>query len=159
MGTLSGWLSAGDRGGAVSGVGVLLHRGGDGLPSLPRRAAFVLHRRVKLGFDAHGSGVLRWAIIDGLEVTVADMQADLSGPTPTLSLPSSGLRVVLHPWAWDGWSDPMEHLTGLETLLGSALLGRPYRRIRAARAEIQLAGTTLSGPAILLDVLSQKQAP
>ena len=159
MGTLSGWLSAGDRGGAVSGVGVLMHRGGDGLPALPRRAAFVLHQRVNLGFDAHGAGKLQWAVIDGVEVPVDDMQADLTAAAPTLTLPSAGLRVVLHPWSWDGWSDPLEHLSGIEARLGGALLGRPYRRIRAARAEIHLAGTTLSGPALLLDVLSRQQAP
>lgn len=159
MGHLSGWLSAGERGGTVDGVGVLLRRGGDGIPALPRRAAFVLHQRVNLGFDAHGSGLLRWAIIDGVEVAVDDLQVDLLADSPTLALPSADLRVVLHPWAWDGWSDPMDHLIGLEAMLSGVLLGRPARRIRAARAAIQLAGATLSGPALLVEVQSQKPAP
>ena len=159
MGSLSGWLSAGERGGAVSGVGVILHRGGDGIPALPRRAAFVLHERVNLGFDAHGSGVLQWAIIDGVEVPVDDLRVDLSAASPTLELPAAELRVVLHPWAWDGWSNPMDHLTGIEALLGGAIIGRPTRRIRAARADIQLEGAALSGPALLLDVLPEPQAP
>lgn len=158
MATLSGWLSAGERGGAVSGVGVLLHRGGDGIPALPRRAAFVLHQRVNIGFDAHGSGVLQWAVIDGVEVPVDDLEVDLTTASPTLVLPSADLQVVLTPWAWDGWSDPMDHLSGLESLLGGVLMGRGSRRIRAARADIRLGGTELTGPAILLDVLAQ-QAP
>ncbi len=159
MGRLSGWLSAGERGGPVRGVGVLLHRGGDGVPSLPRAAAFVLDDRVSLGLDTHGRGALAWAIIDGRSVPVDDLTADLTARRPTLSLPSADLKVTLHPWRWDGWSNPMEHLMGIEALLGGMILGRPMRRVRAVRADIILGGEALTGQGILLDVQSASQAP
>ncbi|MFT5683212.1 MAG: hypothetical protein ACI8RZ_004141 [Myxococcota bacterium] len=159
MGRLSGWLSAGERGGAVRGVGVVLHRGGDGVPALPRTAAFVLDERVNIGIDRHGAGVLRWAIIDGQSVPVDDLTVDLSAAHPTLTLPSANLQITLHPWRWDGWSNPMDHLMGIEALLGGVVLGRPMRRVRAARAEIVLRGESLSGPAILLDVMPASQVP
>jgi len=159
MGRASGWLSAGGRGGAVRGFGVLLHRGGDGVPDLPRTAAYVLDDRVSLGLDTHGSGALRWASIDGIPVPVDDLSADLTAPQPTLTLPSAGLQITLHPWRWDGWSNPMEHLMGIEAMLGGLVLGRPMRRVRAARADITLRGESLTGQGILLDVMPASQAP
>jgi hypothetical protein len=159
MGRLSGWLSAGERGGAVRGVGVVLRRGGDGVPGLPRSAVYVLDDRVNIGQDAHGGGMLRWAVIDGEAVDVADLTADLSAARPSLSLPSAELRVTLHPWRWDGWSNPLDHLMGIEALIGGLVMERPMRRIRAARAEIRLRGEVLSGPALLLDVVPARQAP
>ena len=67
---------------------------------------------------------------------------------------------AFHEWDYNGDEtlSCSEIYGGLESLLGGVLMGRGSRRIRAARADIRLGGTELTGPAILLDVLAQ-QAP
>ena len=147
IGTITGWVAAGERGGPLEGRGVLLHWGGSGIPDPPRQAVYVLGRRLLLGVDDHGSGRLLFAELDGQPLPGS--AAVQWGDPVRITLGS--LTVTVRPRSPLGQSDPHEHLLRIERLLGGLILPLPQRQVQAGVAEVHSDALSFQAPALLLE--------
>ena len=151
FGDISGWITAGERGGLVGGRGLLLYRGGASPPPLPRMGAYVLSPALQLIVDQHGTSTVAWAQLDGQPLPTEGLTTDFPATGPaTITLP--GGTVTIRRRKTRGTTDPFEHLMLAERWLAAPLTGAPRRRLQVAQATIQLGGRTLRAPAIVLEV-------
>jgi hypothetical protein len=82
----------------VSGAAVALHRGGDGIPSAPRRFLWAIGLGVSLGYDGEGEGRVAWIVRDGTLLPADD--ATITSWTDTavvLEIPSQRIVATFHP--------------------------------------------------------------
>ena len=153
-GSVSGWMAAGERGGLVRGVGLLLRRSGAGQPALPRQAAFVVTQSVQLGVDVQGEGRLAWAWIDGVALpldTLAIRPAEVDGGLVVDLRPAAPLVATFTPGRSGGQTLPYEHLTRPERWLLER--GRDTTRtVQDAEVEVWYDGQPQRLSGILLDV-------
>ena len=76
-----GVVGIGRRGGHFGLQSVILQRGGDASPELPRRR-FVLDGSTAIGFDAQDGQQLVWAFIDGEEVSTESVDLNVPQQVP-----------------------------------------------------------------------------
>jgi hypothetical protein len=152
LGQARGLVSTPGRGGLLEGFGVLLHRGGDGVPEGPREAAFVLGPQLSLAIDRQGQGQLAWAIIRGRRVDASDatLSIDADGTALVDFRPTVNLAARIRPRGPPRQSDAHAHLLLPERW---AARGFPSRRsVRRGLAEVSYEGTRLETAALLLHV-------
>ena len=146
-----GWLEAGGRGGRFRGRGVILHRGGDGRPPLPREAVFILEKNIWIGIDQQDGVSLAWAQVDGQSLSVDDLTFSRTGDGGTLDLrPAADLFIEIKAKDPVGTSDPLAHYSWLERTTASLFTDVAWRRIEAGQATLTIAGEARSAGAILL---------
>jgi len=150
-GTLQGWIEAGERGGRLTGHGVVLHRGGDGLAGAERRTAVVLGDGVSIGVDEHGPVRLAWARVDGENVDVTDARVTLEAGVVGLDFrPAADLVVQFTTTGVGGRSTTTSELTSPERVVAEALMHTPDRLVLGARAEVRHGGRTVERPALIV---------
>jgi hypothetical protein len=146
-----GWLEAGGRGGRFRGRGVVLHRGGDGSPSLPREAVFVMAKNIWIGLDQQDGVSLAWAHVDGQALSVDDLSFERTGEGATLDLrPAADLVIQIKAEDPVGTQDPLAHYSWLERTAASLFSDVAWRRIEAGQATLTRGEETRSAGAILL---------
>ncbi|MCB9778851.1 MAG: hypothetical protein H6742_09830 [Alphaproteobacteria bacterium] len=151
---LSGWLSGGERGGLVTGRGVVLHRGGDGYPAGPRTTFVALGHDLAVGIDQHGAGLLAWGMKDGRIVELGAPETfDVNGWPRTVSF-RDGPELTLRRDRARGERLPFEHLTQVEQrLLAWGGLWKVRRVVRAI-GTIRWGDQEELAPALWVRVLS-----
>lgn len=155
FGTISGWISAGEnRGGLISGRGVLIQRHGTAPPT-PRRSAYVLSNSFQLIADIQGDTAIWWASLDGQALKTEGSTADfpVRGPI-TLQLPEA--TVTIRRRKKRGLTRPFSHLLSFESLLATPITGQPARRAQLAQAIATIGGQTITAPAILIEVRADR---
>jgi hypothetical protein len=156
MGDISGWITAGERGGLVSGRGLLLHRQGHAVPALPRLGAYILTDSFQLIVDQHGEEALTWAALDGEPLSTANITTDFPEDGPiTITLPEAGSTVTIRRRRTGGTIDPYDHLLAAEAWLAAPLTGRPARRVQTAQATVTIGERTIRAPAVLIELRPQ----
>lgn len=160
LGRAEGWIEAGKRGGKVSGRGVFLRRGGDGIPDGPRHAAFVLGPRVGIGVDRQGENLVAWATLDGVALDASDARITVE-PDGAVQLdftPAVDLVATLQPTRVNGTTDPHQHLTAPERALAGALVPMPLRQVTAAQAMVEYKGLVRRSPGLMVFVTEEPLA-
>jgi hypothetical protein len=150
-GSALGWLEAGGRGGRFSGRAVVLHRGGDGSPSLPRQAVFVTAKDTWVGIDQQDGATLAWAWLDGQRIAVSDLVLKRTPQGASLDFrPAADLVIDIQAHDPVGSSDPLGHFTWLERTAAEVLSDVAWRRVEAGGATVIFGGESRSAQAILL---------
>jgi hypothetical protein len=77
----------------ITGPAVAVHRGGDGLPSTPRRFLWAVGHDVSVGYDGEGKGHAAWVVKEGALVP-ADAASITSWTDEEIVLEMPGQRIV-----------------------------------------------------------------
>ena len=151
-GSAHGWFTAGRRGGMFQGRAVALHRGGDGRPSGPRHAAFVLGNGISIGLDEQGGQRLAWARIGDMDVPMDDLKQQVdAGGTHILDFrPAAALEVRLRPTGVGGTLDVLDHLYAPERFVAQTAGLLALRTVLRAEAEIIHEGTVLTSTGLII---------
>ncbi len=150
-GTMQGWLEAGERGGRLSGQGVVLHRGGDGLAGFERRTVAVVGEGVSIGVDEHGPVRVAWARVNGQTLDVSNARITLFAGEVGIDLrPGADVVVAVTPTGAGGRTASSADLTAPERIGVDTLLSPPDRRVLGARAQVTYAGATLDHAALVV---------
>lgn len=158
VGDISGWVTAGKRGGMVSGRGLLLHRSGHAVPEAPRLGVYVLSEDLTLIVDQHGPQRLAWASLDGQPLDTDGLTLDFEARGPvTVTLPAEGATLTLRRRKDRGTADPLAHLLAPERWLAAPLVGQPLRRLQRAQATFERGGRSLRAAALLVEVRDADQ--
>ena len=158
IGEISGWVTAGKRGGLIRGRGLLLHRSGHAVPAPPRLGVYVMHERLSLIVDMHGPQGLAWATLDGEPLDTEGVTVDFPARGPvTVSLPSADTTITLRRRKQRGTIDPFEHLLAAEAWIAAPLIGQPLRRLQLSQATLAQGERTLRAPALLVEVRDAAQ--
>jgi hypothetical protein len=138
-GPAHGWVTAGKRGGMVNGWAIALHRGGDGIPPVPRQAVFVISPRVSVGLDDQGETRLGWARIDDTDIPLTDLQFQRSSDGGGILdfRPAADLRIALEATGVGGIQDGFSHLYLPERWVARAAGFRATRTVTRAAATVQ----------------------
>lgn len=137
IGTMKGWIEAGERGGKVDGWGMVLRRGGDGRPGADRRGVFVLSDDLALGVDTQGPITIAWGRLDGRALDMSAARIVVQDGTVRLDLrPAEELAVDLVPTSAHGRTDRTAHWTPPERWAMSALGGRADRQVAGASVQV-----------------------
>jgi hypothetical protein len=82
----------------MSGSAVALHRGGDALPSTPRRFLWAIGPGISVGYDGEGKGHAAWIVKDGALVPADDAAITSWRPdVMVLEIPSQRMVATFHP--------------------------------------------------------------
>jgi hypothetical protein len=151
-GAAHGWFTAGRRGGMFEGRAIALHRGGDGRPSGPRQAAFVLGTAISIGFDEQGDQRLAWARIGDMDVPMDDLRQtiDADGMHTLDFRPTADLEVRLRPNGVGGSLDVHDHLYAPEKVLAQAAGLLSYRTVLRADVELLHQGEQLLSTGVII---------
>lgn len=156
-GRASGWVEAGERGGQIDGRGVLLYRGGDGLPRGPRRTVVLLGAGVSVGLEEHGGGTLAWAHLEGEELDPTGARLVQAGGGWMLDFPAADLVVQLQGRTVRGVTALYPDLL-LPGRLGLGLLGqRTERSVQALQGTLVRPSGTVIAPGVLVQVSSESE--
>ena len=132
-----GWLEAGGRGGHFGLQSVILHRGGDASPSLPREGVFVMDGTTSIGLDTQDDQQLVWAFIDGQAIPTDSVQFARSATGAELDFrPAADLWVEIQIREPSGTTNPMDHLNWLESLAADLWTDIAWRRVAVGKATI-----------------------
>ena len=150
-GTVGGWIEAGERGGRLGGQGVVLHRGGDGLPGRERRTAVVFGRDLSIGVDEHGPLRLAWARVDGETLDVADARITFEAGKVGIDFrPATELVVSFETTGVGGSTAATTRLTAPERWVVDTLSSPPDRLVLGARAEVVHGGQSVEASALMV---------
>jgi len=131
----------------MSGSAVAVHRGGDALPSTPRRFLWAQGPGISVGYDGEGRGHLAWIVKDGALVEADDAAIAAWGDQEiVLEIPSQSMVATFRPESPKA-PEPVDwnSLRAERWLL--SLVGIPTSRdLRAADATIAIGGAP-SAPA------------
>ena len=146
-----GWLEAGGRGGRFNGRAVVLHRGGDGSPSLPREALFVMTQEVWIGIDQQDGATLAWAWMNGKEIPLDDLSFIRNAEGATLDFrPAADLQIEVQAHDPVGSANPLSHFSWLERQAARVWTDIAWRRVEAGDAILTQGDQTTKAGAILL---------
>jgi len=158
-GRVEGFLTAGDRGGQIQGYGVVLHRGGDGQPALPRTTLVVSGQRASIGLDHQGQGALSWAWVEGEQLDTAGAELVLPPHKAGRLRFANGLEVELRRQRRvRGLRLPYEHLLGIEQRILAATGGWVGRRVQRLRTTVHWRGESWPAPGVLVQVQAEPWA-
>ena len=157
-GRLHVWTTAGDRAIETDGYGVLLDRGGDGIPALPRQALYLLGSGIQLGVDQQGAGRLAWGQLDGRPLDLANLKIDWhTGQPIRLDLrPAEDLVVEVKRDRPKASRDPWAHLGSWERWLARRFWEEPTRGIRAGRAKLRVGADERQTGAVIVEVTERR---
>ncbi len=146
-----GWLEAGGRGGHFNGRAVVLHRGGDGSPELPREGLFIMTQNVSIGIDQQDGATLAWAWVDGAAIPLDDLAFSRSAEGATLDFrPAADLVIEVRAQDPVGSSNPLGHFSWLERQAARVWTDVAWRRIEAGHATLTQGEQITKASAILL---------
>lgn len=153
--SVSGWLEAGSRGGALGGHGLLTWRGGDGAPDWPRRSIHILGGpETTIGFEQHGEARMAWGRLEGRDLVMDDAQlaVDTDGTLALDLRPAEDIVVRLAVRRTGGTTEPHAGLSTIERQALRALGGPPLRRVHLLQARFEGPGTSIRVPGALVEV-------
>ncbi|MCB9797841.1 MAG: hypothetical protein H6741_34610 [Alphaproteobacteria bacterium] len=153
-GALQGFLTTGRRQELVDADALLLRRSGDAPPALrgtQRMGVYVIAPDLSVGIDQTGAEALSWVLVGDRmwahEPGLLTRHED--GGFVMDFRPSADLVVRVIPVRQPRLaSDPVDHLLAPERWLLQRVAGLPVRRVRAARAELTVAGVRRTAPAL-----------
>lgn len=146
-----GWLEAGGRGGHFGLQSVILQRGGDASPALPREGVFVLDGTTAIGFDTQDGQQLVWAFIEGEAIPTDSVQLERSATGARLDFrPSADLWIEIQSREPTGTTHPLEHLSWLESVASNLWTDVAWRRVEAGKATIHWQSEERYAGALLL---------
>lgn len=153
-GPTHGWFTAGKRGGMLQGRAIVLHRGGDGQPTGPRRGVYILSEAATIGVDEQGDLRLSWANINGqdFDLSQAEVVRSSDGSVRMDLRPSADFWFEVIPtsplWPTDGHL----HLAAPEKWAAEVMGRGAQRQVARGQATIHVAGRIIKSAAILVMV-------
>ncbi len=156
-GRATGWVEAGERGGAIDGRGVLLYRGGDGVLQGPRRTLILQGGDASIGYDGQGDFILAWLHLDGQALDASGAGLVETSDGWMLSFPAADVTVALRGRNVGGVTDIRSDALPPGKLILQAARQPLSRSVQAVQGTVVGPGNTQILPGALVQVADEAE--